>query len=1229
MKRKILSLLIIFSMALTLILPTMTQATSHTGTNQFFYFDNYSVYESSPTTVNTPKIDITGSFSGVTADSIQYKVEQYVGSTVGQVSTYTKSGLSVSGLSFQAIGVTLFEGKNKITFSGNQGGIERTQSIWVIYDNAPILYDLEVVAPSGNLPINDSDVTIVTNQKISIRGKAPNADSVTISTGGVSKKSTPFDSQGTFFIQDIDLLPGDNLITFVIQNNKQSLTTTRKLVFYEQKVTFFDLKIEADSVTKELKDSPLVEVSNIQVDVTFSGKMLLPNPKLNDSTAIIQDSISDAVIIKLNGSSSITATANKIAGTDSDPYITYDFSQINSGMNDGSYNVTFSASNPIKNGIDESRLFLFELRNSNTIAVTDVKQVLGSITQETQAELDGKPVISLGTSTNLFELPFWLKISFNKPADVTKLKITSIQSGLTDIITTTITPAVIIPNTGNASTVYVKIDSIPKGRQQLKFKVDQGSGVYTPEYERSITYIPSQHVRFNNIYDGQIFDTDNLTKITGRLLNVVGNDRTEYSKIYLNNTLIPLLKFDVGGDPQEFEAILKDSTYNFSLVYGENTIRFEWNKPGEPKYVNEIKVYLHSKNLPNVDNVYPVPLGADSDTDALFKQNEDQYVTTEKYMDILGTFSNTTKLEITTGEDVVVTWEVYSDPYVDRYGTSRNGGGSKNGILEVVETAQDQYKFRLKNQALPNTGPITYRFKVSNNDGASTSGFLKVVRELISYEILSPTPNGKVINKNYVTVRIRAEGADKVLVNKLEATKDNSSGNDEFYIDVTGLKPGKENKIKFTIVRGTEQENGEISVFYAETSVPGAQVKEQMKKSHKVFDGLLQLQFPKDTFLKQKLEPDSAKIPEIYPSQKILFAIADRFDGVVDREQNVNASDIDFGSLLLSPPRRFAYASDLFWIDGGMAPDPSPGSGQKNAGLLDGQLPYSPRSSDIDNFFDRSEARKLVPTARGELTLKYDPNIRSVAGTLITVFHYNQEENRWENIGGVVDEKKNQVTVPFDEFGYYAVMKLKYSFYDVTQHPKYRNQIEAVYVKGVMNASEEDDFGAYDYMTRGEFASMLVKALQIPLNYDYNNTYFDDVPTFYIPNSLWQFKYIETAAREGIIRGIRPRAFEPNGFLTKEQAAIMIARAMDLKLPINDNKLAATLDKTFNDTGLMDRYAKPAIFAVYKAKIMDGQQMQTTSDKKLRFGPQDYLTRDEAADIAARVMQTMKLLPKF
>ncbi|MNP11223.1 Endoglucanase precursor [compost metagenome] len=166
--------------------------------------------------------------------------------------------------------------------------------------------------------------------------------------------------------------------------------------------------------------------------------------------------------------------------------------------------------------------------------------------------------------------------------------------------------------------------------------------------------------------------------------------------------------------------------------------------------------------------------------------------------------------------------------------------------------------------------------------------------------------------------------------------------------------------------------------------------------------------------------------------------------------------------------------------------------------------------------------------------------------------------------------------------------------------------------------------------TRGEFTTLLVKGLNLPLNYNNNvQTYFDIVPG--AKTDTWDFKHIETASRAGIVTGIGEGYFGVDEPITRQQAAVMVARALKLKLAVNDSKLSDTLAKSFLDSGKIDTYARPAILAVVKSKIMAGQVVTLLGQKKpsYNFNPDSSMTRAEAAKIAVELFKkSTSLFPK-
>lgn len=389
---------------------------------------------------------------------------------------------------------------------------------------------------------------------------------------------------------------------------------------------------------------------------------------------------------------------------------------------------------------------------------------------------------------------------------------------------------------------------------------------------------------------------------------------------------------------------------------------------------------------------------------------------------------------------------------------------------------------------------------------------------------------------------------------------------------------------------------------------------------------------------------DRRSLTKFYPDTKLRFGIAEPKTGVVERRN-------DYGNVIGFPETfedsgiptwsipdeftlrfsstyetsNFGRISPMYWISGGLG-ELGTASTAGYIPATNGLAPYS-----VDGLFGDPQIpaeRKIKPSKRGTLTLSFDPNVVVEAGTQVTVFKYN-DKREWENIGGTVDTNKHTISVPFDEFGYYTVMKMSRGYNDVTNHAWGRNILNALYSKGIMNNLRFEQFGTDDQTTRGEFATLLVKGLNLPLNYDDKKTYADLVPG--ASSITWDYAHIETAARAGIVTGLSDGVFGPDQPITREQAAVMIARALKLKLAVNDQKLKDNVAKSFMDSGKIESYALSAVQAVSKAKIMNGTEVNTPGQKKpsYNFNPKSNMTRAEAGKIAVELLKkSTTIFPK-
>ena len=566
--------------------------------------------------------------------------------------------------------------------------------------------------------------------------------------------------------------------------------------------------------------------------------------------------------------------------------------------------------------------------------------------------------------------------------------------------------------------------------------------------------------------------------------------------------------------------------------------------------------------------------------------------------------------------------------------------------------------FDITGQKMPEDGsPLVYVISVFNagKAGPRATYRLEINPISIPYTIKSPVTEERILNQNFVEFIINSPGAESVVVNKVKAekvvfldyNKTADSRVNAFKAVISDLKPNKDTKISFTITRGDTTITDTITVKYVPTNIPGAQYMETMKNSHKVFNNSLTLTFPKGTnLIRSEFNKTDDYATQVFNGHNLMFAIANSEDGIVDRHMydgqapNYTAESNSTGYLWVKTgfediANRYIKASPMYWIDAGLADDPL--TTNKFDPITTGldPFPFPNIEGDYHNNFasrHRQYDRELLPSNIGSLTLTYDKNIVASAGTTITVFRFDPVELSWENVGGVVDTKKGTITVPFTKFGYYVVTKLTRSYNDIIDHSYAREAMEAIYAKGVMNAFQPvSQFGGDRYVTRGEFTRMIVRALDLPLSYDgtLHFTYYPETMTNASnAEAIYDYRYIETAARAGIVNGTRPGFFDEDAQLTRQDAAVILARALELKLETSSTKAKAQLDKAFKDGGNFDFYAIPSVLAIQKKGFIIGKPISTADPKAgYMYDPKARMLRSDAAIIMTRVMTDLKKLP--
>jgi hypothetical protein len=1178
--------------------------------------------------------------------------------------------------------VQLTEGVNQIVVKYGDTSSVSSSPAYVLYTPIAVITDLQI---DGETFVDGGIYPKVPKQRFFITGKAPNATEVEFRLKGDPQPHYAFVSNGEFFIMVEDagltsgsqtnfkLRPGNNEIDIIARNPTNTYYAKRTFIYDNGYPFAYDVKLIETGSNKEhdLAFAPTVESQNLQV--TGKLKVNLDTTSTPSVTEYVYGGIypSTGADFEFSFDALPASTPQQEVKVDrvESNYIIYSFKHTFTINQSRNQSVTFAFEHRTQPARNVTASFNFFYQDPNAAYVDRVHMVLPD-------NSTGPQLSETGVNT-ITEYPSKLRVFVNANTN-------SIKAFLGENKDIELNVGTLVA--GAERYFDVEIGShIPDDTYKLTVEPYDASNNLNQEgvrtYQVQLLRVP--YLVVSNLPNGQVMRSLDELMCTGgpnrclegRVVNTSFDDGAEV-EISLDGTILNWptsgsgthpttgtsfrYLFDSGLDPSDGRHVLTLKLYIKNRLITEKTIIFYIFKTEAPVF-GDIGLWSISSGTTSV-----------AGDDFLPGQLPDSYVTNESYVRLTGSVFNVdgaslsitvrtrdangqpriatdrfNDLDDTSDRDLVNTQNAAVNVLSSGAIVSVNEIWVESELTKIVNVGSDPYwEFGTYYIVLQSLGDTIIELSATNSTGTVTKT-ITITREPLPYRIIEPASliknaNGVDqvnVNSNFLRVKLEAEGADRVEFgrNQLAVRDPNDPSGKTFVYEVKNLKKGA-NRIRFSVWRGTQRIDGEFIAFNINTPTTGATFKTKIDTRLEAFEDLVQIRFPRNTLLKRN-DPDDPT-PIISGDREILFGIAGT-DGRVDRENYApNLNTVVQGRFMLQPPSRYRLASPLLWIDAGSIRDRLPNESvqdyMQEALTGSGRDPYEGTV-----FYLRSENEQFVPTQRGTLTIKFDPSIRDNAWRYISVFMFDTyvdyrgvTVSGWRNLGGVVDTRNNTITVPFDKFGYYAVMYMNNSFNDVINHSWARDALDTMYSKGYMLNETTESFGPNSSITRGEFATMLVKIFDIPLQYDINNPSFTDVPPYDPTGSsmgLWEYKYIETAARVGIIRGTTFNRFAPTSTITRQDAAVMIARAAELRLESNENRALASLQKQFTDANLIDIYARAAVDAVVKKGFIEGKAntLQAGQTKPTyRFDPLETFTRAEAALVAMRVLQDLKKIPK-
>ncbi len=221
------------------------------------------------------------------------------------------------------------------------------------------------------------------------------------------------------------------------------------------------------------------------------------------------------------------------------------------------------------------------------------------------------------------------------------------------------------------------------------------------------------------------------------------------------------------------------------------------------------------------------------------------------------------------------------------------------------------------------------------------------------------------------------------------------------------------------------------------------------------------------------------------------------------------------------------------------------------------------------------------------------------------VYYYNEETMKWEYVGGK-NATDNSIQFDAKHFSKYTVMESKKSFVDI-EIPWAKEQIEVLAAKQIVKGKDDTHYAPEDLVTRAEFASLLVRSLQLQVGP--NKVVFNDL------TADWYKNAIEIAASQGIVIGSNG-SFNPNGAITREEMAVILMRTLML---LEGNEKKNTEVQAFNDANLVAEWAKEAVGYIANQGLITGIKAD-------EFAPKQKATRAQTAVIIYRLLELLEEL---
>ncbi|GGE02521.1 S-layer homology domain-containing protein [Paenibacillus nasutitermitis] len=234
---------------------------------------------------------------------------------------------------------------------------------------------------------------------------------------------------------------------------------------------------------------------------------------------------------------------------------------------------------------------------------------------------------------------------------------------------------------------------------------------------------------------------------------------------------------------------------------------------------------------------------------------------------------------------------------------------------------------------------------------------------------------------------------------------------------------------------------------------------------------------------------------------------------------------------------------------------------------------------------------------------------KSVDPNEVTTLWFD-ENDQPHFVPSTLSEDGRTVTMQARNNGIYMIVQSKRTFQDIAQHWA-RTEIEVMANKWIIQGRQTGIFAPEDKVTRAEFAALLIRALGLAEK-ALEQRFLD------VSATDWNAGVINAASEAGLITGYEDGRFRPEEFVSREQMAVMLSRALSFA-KLQEYETVLTGHTAFLDEQQIADWAKEAVSLLVGLGILRG-----TSESE--FAPQTEVTRAQGAVVIKRLLQNLDFI---